>query len=286
MKRGKEFKKATVESLVQLIMGHRVVAIADLHKVTAHLLQIIRKKVQGEAILLTTKNTLAKRAMELSAKRRKNIEALFPHLEGSNLLIFTNLNPFKLSSLVRKTRMKAPVKAGDVAPIDIVVPAGNTGLPAGPLISEFSEVGLQTKIEVGSIVIKSDTVVAKKGEVISPKVASVLFKLGIKPVEVGISPKVAYDDGLIIPREILEIDAESVKPQVEEAAVRSLKLAMGISWPTLQTIRALLMEAGVRSFLLSLQTAFPSPETLKELIRRAQRESQFLSSLVEGAGDR
>lgn len=282
MQRGKNSKKDTVEKLAELIAKYKVVAIADLHKVTTPLLQLTRKKLRGEAVFRTTKNTLARRAIELSVGRKKKIEALSDYLRGSNLLIFTNSDPFKISALMKKNKIKVLAKAGDVAPYDIVIPAGNTGLPAGPLVSELSDVGIPTRIEVGSIVVKSDTVIAKKGEVISPKVAAVLFRLGIKPIEVGMSLKVAYDDGLLLTQEHLQIDANVVGPQVQEAAVDAFKLAMKTYWPTSQTIPMLLAEASAKSLLLAFQTAFPTSQIVRNLIERAYSENLLLSSKVEG----
>jgi large subunit ribosomal protein L10 len=61
-----------------------------------------------------------------------------------------------------KNKTKMTAKAGDVAPNDIIVPAGNTGLPPGPAISELHDVGIRTKIDVGSVWIVNDATVVKK----------------------------------------------------------------------------------------------------------------------------
>ena len=95
----------------------------------------------------------------------------------------------------------------------------------GPVISELSDVGLPTKIESGSIWITRDTVVARKGEVISAKLASILSRLGIKPIKAGLTLKAAYEDGLIHPGEVLQINLEKTFEDLKEAAER-IRLAV------------------------------------------------------------
>ncbi len=134
------------------------------------------------------KNTLMKLAIE-NNEGKPELKKLVEHLQGSNVFLFTNLNPFKLALLLEKGKVKTTAKAGDMAAFDVIVPAGNTGQPPGPIISQLNAVGLPTKIESGSVWISKDTLVVRKGEVISEKLASVLSKLGIKPVEAGLSRK-------------------------------------------------------------------------------------------------
>jgi len=107
-------------------------------------------------------------------------------------------------------------KAGDVASWDVVVPAGNTGLPPGPIISQLSGVGLPTRIESGSVWINRDTLVVKQGEVIDARLAGVLSKLGIKPVEAGLIMKAVYDDGLTITEEQLRIDLDEIQRNIQK----------------------------------------------------------------------
>ena len=96
------------------------------------------------------------------------------------------LNPFKLALLLERGKVKTTAKSGDIAAMDVVVPAGNTGQPPGPIISQLNGVGLPTRIESGSVWVSKDTLVVRRGEVINERLAGVLSKLGIKAVELGI----------------------------------------------------------------------------------------------------
>ena len=120
----------------------------------------------------------------------------FAEAYGSKVLIFTQLNPFELILFLNKNKVRVPAKGGDMATGEIMIPAGNTGLQPGPVISEFNEAKVQTRIEGGSIFIAKDTIVARKGDIISTKTASLLSKLGMKPMEAGLALSYAYDNGL------------------------------------------------------------------------------------------
>ncbi len=189
-------KAQEAKELAELIDQYSTVLIASLHKVRAIQLQELSKKFRGDVKMKVAKSSTLQRALEASSK--PTIKELEGASTGSNVLLLTNLNPFKLSIQLDRSKSKMAAKAGDIAPSDITIPAGNTGLPPGPAISELNEAGIRTRIESGSVYVLRDTVVAKKGEPIQPRVASVLTKLGVKPLEVGLNIKAAYDSGVFI----------------------------------------------------------------------------------------
>src|SRR5579875_2788685 len=108
-------------------------------------------------------------------------------LDGQNALIFTNMNPFKLFLVLEKSKVSLPARAGDIATENIIIPSGNTGIPPGPVLSEFKEAGVPTRIESGNIFVSKDTIVARPGDSISPKLAGLLARLNLKPIKAGLS---------------------------------------------------------------------------------------------------
>lgn len=225
------------------------------------------------------KNTLMKRAIE-NLKEKPELKTLEKYLTGPNVFLFTNMNPFKLALLLEKGKVRMIAKAGDIASFDIVVPAGNTGQPPGPIISQLNAVGLPTRIEAGSVWITKDTLVARKGEVISERLASVLSKLGIKAVEAGLILKAACDEGLLIEGEQLIVNIEETRRQVENAYTEAFKLSLGIAYPTKENIQALLQIAYQEAYALSLGAAIPTKETIEDLIRKAHMEMLSLSMRI------
>lgn len=230
------------------------------------------------------KNTLMKRAIE-NCNEKPELKKLEKHLTGPNVFLFTNMNPFKLALLIEKSKVRMVAKAGDIASFDIVVPAGNTGQPPGPIISQLNAVGLPTRIESGSVWITKDTLVARKGEVISERLASVLSKLGIKAVEAGLILKVAYDEGLVIEGEQLKVDVNETKKQFENAHADAFKLSIGIAYPTKENIQVLLQIAYQEAYALSLGAAIPTKETISDLIRKAHAEMLSLSMRIPNLGE-
>jgi len=256
-----------------------VVGVASLQKVRASQLQELKRKLAADVYMRVVKNTLMKRAIE-NCKGKPGLEKLEKHLKGPNVFLFTNMNPFKLAMLLEKGKVRMTAKAGDIASFDVIVPAGNTGQPPGPIISQLNAVGLPTRIEAGSVWITKDTLVARKGDVISERLASVLSKLGIKPVEAGLMLKAAYDEGLIIEEEQLKVDIEGTKKLFENAYAEAFKLSMGVAYTTRENIQILLQIAHQEAYALSLGAAIPTKETIKDLIRKAYTEMLSLSMRI------
>ncbi len=270
-------KISEVEETTQLLKQYDVVGIASLQKARAPQLQELKKKLLDNVYMKVIKNTIMKRAIE-NCKEKPDLKKLEKHLTGSNIYLFTDLNPFKLALLLEKGKVKTTAKAGDIAAFDVVVPAGNTGQPPGPIISQLNAVGLPTRIEAGSVWITKDTLVAKKGEVISERLASVLSKLGIKPVEAGLVMKVVYDHGLIITQENLQIDIEKTKEEIVNAYGEAFALSVSVAYPIKENMVTLLQLAHQEAYSLSIIAAIPTKETIADLIRKAHAQMLSLSS--------
>ena len=272
-------KTKEVEALTSLVNRYKIIGIASLNKVRAAQLQEFKKNLADQVFMRVLKNTLMKLAIE-NCKEKPDLKKLEEHLKGSNVFMFTDLNPFKLALILEKGKVKTTAKSGDVAAFDVIVPAGNTGQPPGPIISQLNAVGLPTRIESGSVWINKDTLVVKKGEVINERLASMLSKLGIKPVEAGLAMTVAFDEGLIIKQDQLKIDVDGTKHDIENAYANAFALSLGISYPTEDNMVALLQVAHKEAYALALAAAIPTKETIEDLIRKANAQMLSLSSRV------
>jgi len=270
-------KAQEVEEINKLVQQHQVLGVASLQKVRAAQLQELKKKLKDVAHVQVIKNTLMKRALA-ELKDKPNLEKLQDFMSGSNIFLFTDLNPFKLALLLEKGRVKTTAKAGDIAAIDVIVPAGNTGLPPGPIISQLGSVGLPTRIESGSVWVNRDTLVAKKGDLIDTRLASVLSKLGIKPVEVGLILKAIYENGLIFTEEQLHLDLEGFRRNIMEAQYNALSLSLNAAYPLPENIILLIQTAHRKALNLALNTAIPTSETIGDLLKKAYMEASSLSA--------
>ena len=270
-------KAEAVQEIKSFLQQYNAVGVASLRKVRAAQLQELRRKLEKSAYLLVVKNSIIKRAIA-ECKDKPRLENLEDHIAGSNIYLFTNLNPFKLTLLLEKSRVKTTAKAGDTAAFDVTIPSGNTGLPPGPIISQFTAVGLPTRIEAGSVYVSRDTLVVKKGDVITARLAAVLSKLGIKPVEVGLTLKAVYDEGLIIVEEQLRVDLGEFRRSVEEAHAYAFNLSVSAAYPLPENIVFLLQTAHQKAYGLALNAGILTPDTVVDFVRRAHTEMLSLSA--------
>ena len=276
-----EEKSTEVEAIKDILKEHKSIGIASLKKVRASQLQELKKSMAGKVYLRVLKNTLMRIAIE--EMNQADLKKLEVYLDGSNVYLFTDLNPFKLALLLERGKVKTTAKSGDIAAMDVIVPAGNTAQPPGPIISQLNGVGLPTRIESGSVWVSKDTLVVRRGEVINEQLAGVLSKLGIKAVELGISMRAVFDNGLMITGDQLKVDVDATKRSVEQSNQEAFALAMGISYTTKETIKPLLQNAHQKALALAIGAAIPTKETIGDLIRKADMQMTSVSGAINKA---
>jgi large subunit ribosomal protein L10 len=274
-----EEKSGEVKEIEKWLVEYKSIGVASLRKVRATQLQELKKSLYGQVSMRVMKNTLMRIAIENLGK--DDLKKLEPFLEGSNVLLFTNLNPFKLALLLEKGKVKTTAKSGDIAAMDVVVPQGNTGQPPGPFISQLNGVGLPTRIESGSVWVAKDTLVVHKGEAINERLASVLSKLGIKAVEAGLSMRVVYDEGLMVSEGQLHIDVEATRKRLQQNQSEAFALAMEIAYPAPDTIKSLLSIAHQKAIALSVSAGIVTKDTVADLLRKANAQMESLSKAAE-----
>jgi large subunit ribosomal protein L10 len=274
------WKKEIFSDLQILLRKYSVIAVADLQKVRSSQIQEIRKKLRGKAELIVAKNTILQKASENLAGEKTNVDKFANSLSGSKVLIFTQMNPFELILFLNKNKVRVPAKGGDISTGEIMIPAGNTGLQPGPVISEFNEAKVQTRIEGGSIFVAKDTVVATKGDVISTKTASLLSKLGMKPMEAGLALSYAYDSGLVFGPIDLAFDLDQMKSQFSSAARLAFGLAVEANIMLSETAPTILGKAYRQAVAVSVEAGFLTKETTPKIIQKAYANMNALSQAI------
>jgi len=275
-----EWKRKEVEYLVDLLKKYKVIAIADLTKLPSAQLQEIRKALRTRVYMRVSKNTLMAKAIDRVVNHRKGIEKLKEYLKGSNIFLFTDMNPFELYMLLEKYKIPAYAKPGDIAEKEIVIPAGNTGIPPGPIFSVFGKLKIPTKVQEGTIWVAKDTVVAKPGDRISPELASLLQKLEIMPMEIGLKLKVVYEDGVILKPQDLKLNVEEYRKKIEEAFLNAYRLGVGIVFPEKSIIEAALIKAQMSALALAVEAAVITSETLPYVLTKALTIANTLASIL------
>jgi large subunit ribosomal protein L10 len=264
-------KKKIVKQIVDLISKYPIIGAVNMENLPAPQLQKMRDQLRDKVTLLMTKRRLMKIAIEKSKETKKGIEDLEPHLKGMPALLFTNENPFKLYKILQKSKSSAPAKPGQTAPKDIVIPAGPTSFMPGPIIGELGALGIKCGVEGGKVAVKEDSTVVKEGEKIKPKVAELLTRFNIHPMEVGLDLTATYENGIIFGKDVLAIDEDKFNADLSNAGRWAFNLAMFTGYATKDTIKPLIGKAFNEAKALGLSQDIIDEGVIDELLSKAER---------------
>lgn len=269
-------KKKVVSDFLALFEQYPIVGAVNLENLPTPQLQQMRALLRSKVVLRVTKRRLMKLAIAKAKAKKPGIEKIEEYLVGMPGLLFTKENPFSLYKTIQKNKSPAPAKAGQTAPRDVVVPAGPTPFAPGPVIGELSSIGIKTGVEGGKIVIKQDAVVVEAGGVINAKVAEILGRLGINPMEVGLDIVAVYEDGTIYKRDVLSIDEKQFMENLLSSLAGAVNLAVFCDYPTHDTIEIMLQNAWRDSRALAVSETIYSKDVMEEIVQKAERITRLV----------
>ena len=284
------WKKNKVEEIKKLLTEYPVIGIVDLTNLPSAQFQKIRHSLRDSVLITMTRARLMKIAIDQLKDKKKNIDELNKVMTGMSALLLTKTDAFKLSKSLSRSKSKAPAKPGQKAPNNIVIPAGPTPFTPGPVMGELGQLGIKTTVIDGKITVKEDKLLVKTDEVISDKVASLLSKLKIEPMEIGINLLAVYDSGLIYGRDVLSIDEKAYLNNLILAYNESLSLSMFISYPTKDNINLLIRKAYTdakaladsKNLELNSEKVQPKTQTKEELFKSDEAKAkEILNKLQE-----
>lgn len=273
-------KTQMYQQIIDIPKKYKVVALVKTNKVRASQLLPLRKALKGQVEFVCVKDRVAQKALEKSDI--PGIKGISEELVGQCLFIFTNMSPFKLNVLLAKNKIMMAARGGDIASVDIIVPAKNTGIAPGPMLTEFKEAGIPTKIDQGTIWIAKDSTPVKKGGVINEKLAVLLGKLDIKPVEAGISLYTALEEGLKYAEAEMVIDVEKIRNTFAQYHQEALSLSIEAAYVTPENISQILSKASQSARSLSIESGFMTDETKNQILQKADGQAKALSSKAKG----
>ncbi len=269
-------KTQMYQQLLEIPKKYKVIALVKINKVRASQILPLRKALKGEVEFVCVKDRIAQKALE--KLNIPGIKGISEELTGQCLFIFTNMSPFKLNVLLAKNKIMMAARGGDIASVDIVVPAKNTGIAPGPMLTEFKEAGIPTKIDQGTIWIQKDTTPVKKGEAINEKLAALLGKLDIKPVEAGISLYTALEEGLKYVAEELIVDVAKIRNEFTQFHQEAISLSIEAAYVTADNINQILSKAVQSARSVSVESGFMTDETKEQILQKAHGQAKALST--------
>jgi len=272
------WKKDEIEEIKKNVGKYTLTGLVDMYGIPAAQVQQIRRNLRGKAVIRVTRNTLIEHALgEIGG----NAKGLTKFVSGHSAMIFTNDNPFRLFKQLEKTKTKMAAKAGETAPEDIVVEKGPTSFKPGPIVGELQQAGIPAAIEGGKVKIRETKTIVKKGAVISKKVADVMIKLDIKPMDVGLALQAAFYDGDVYEPSVLAIDETAILAQIQLAGQQAFNLSVNAAIPTKDTIAPILTKAVREARSLAVEACIYEKDVVDAIIGKAQRESIALKSIVK-----
>lgn len=264
------------QQIQELPKKYDVIALVRMEKVRSSQLLPLRKKFKGEVEIVSIKDKVAQKA--LAVVKIPAIEKMADKLVGQCVLMFTNMSPFKLNILLGKNKIMMAARGGDIASKEVIIKAGNTGITPGPILTDFKEAGVTTKIDQGTVWITKDSTAAKKGDVISAKLATLLSKLDVKPVEAGISLDSAIAEGIIYAKDEMVIDVEKYRSTFTQAYQEALALSMEIGYVTKENITLLLAKVAQGARSVAVEAGYLTDETKEQVLQKAHAQARSLAS--------
>jgi large subunit ribosomal protein L10 len=276
-----EAKKKVVKEIIDLAKRYNLIGAVDMENLPTKQLQNMRAQLRSTVVLKMTKRRLMVLALTEAAKTKPGLEALIPMLKGMPALIFTNDNPFALCKTLDKNKSSAPIKGGQKAPHDIIVPAGPTGFAPGPIIGQLGQAGIAAGIDAGKVIVKKDSKVAKEGDIIKPELAAILLRLNIHPMEIGLNLTAAYENGVVFGKEVLSVDEKQYIANITQAHTWAFNLAVETGILTKETTELLVTKAYRNAKAVALESGFPADGVIPDLLAKAHNQMLGVKALVD-----
>lgn len=278
-----EKKIAYDQKLCKLLDEYNQILIVGADNVGSTQMQNIRRGLRGESVILMGKNTMMKRSIRVHAEKTGNTSflSLIPLLVGNVGLIFTKGDLKEISEEVSKYKVGAPARVGLVAPVDVVVPPGNTGLDPSQT-SFFQVLNIPTKINKGTVEIITAVELIKKGDKVGSSESALLSKLGIRPFSYGLIVQAVYDNGSVFSPEVLDLTEDDLAEKFLLGLSMATSLSLEISYPTLSAAPHMLINGYKNALAIAVETeySFPQAEKVKEYLKDP---SKFVAAVTADA---
>jgi large subunit ribosomal protein LP0 len=269
--------------LRELLEGYKSIFVVGVDNVSSQQMHEVRKSLRGDGVVLMGKNTMVRRALRGFLADLPEFEKLLPFVKGNVGFVFTNGDLSTIRDTIISNVVAAPARAGAVAPKDVWIPAGNTGMEPGKT-SFFQALGVPTKIARGTIEIVSDVKVVEEGAKVGPSEATLLNMLNISPFTYGLTITQVYDNGQVFPASILDITDDELVGHFVSAINTIASVSLAVGYPTLPSVGHSVVNHYKNVLALSVATeyTFEGSEAIKD--RLANPEAYAAAAPAAAAG--
>jgi len=269
-------KAAYFDKLKGLLEEYKSIFIVTVDNVSSQQMHEIRRSLRGEGVVLMGKNTMVRRAIKGFLGDFPEYERILPHVKGNVGFVFTNGDLKGTRDKILSNRVAAPARAGAVAPLDVFVPAGNTGMEPGKT-SFFQALGVPTKIARGTIEITTDLKLVEAGTKVGASEATLLNMLNISPFTYGMGISQIYDDGQTFEASVLDIEESQLLKAFTSAIATIATVSLALSYPTLPSVMHSLVNSYKKVLSVAVETDYEW-EGIEELKDRIKNPDKYASS--------
>jgi len=282
---GKSANKASYfDKLKGLLDDYKSIFIVTVDNVSSQQMHEIRQSLRGEGVVLMGKNTMVRRAVKGFINDNPEYERLLPHVKGNIGFVFTNGDLKEVRDKILANKVAAPARAGAVAPDDVFVPAGNTGMEPGKT-SFFQALGVPTKIARGTIEITTDLKLVEAGHKVGASEATLLNMLNISPFTYGMGIAQVYDSGNTFPPNVLDIGEEQLLETFSSVITTIAAISLAANFPTLPSVMHSLVNGYKNVLAVAVETEYSWPEIYQLKDRIANPDAYAGSAPAAAAAD-
>jgi len=272
----KENKAAYFDKLKGLLEEYKSIFIVTVDNVSSQQMHEIRQSLRGEGVVLMGKNTMVRRALKGFLADFPEYERLLPHVRGNVGFVFTNADLKASRDKILSNRVAAPARAGAIAPDDVYIPAGNTGMEPGKT-SFFQALGVPTKIARGTIEITTDLKLVEAGTKVGASEATLLNMLSISPFTYGMGISQIYDNGQTFPSSVLDIEESQLLKAFSSAIAAIASVSLAVGYPTLPSVIHSVVNSYKKILSVAIETEYEWEE-IAELKDRIANPDKYASS--------
>lgn len=260
-------KKMYMDKLSSLIQQYTKILIVHVDNVGSNQMASVRQSLRGKAVVLMGKNTRIRTALKKNLQEVPNIEKILPLVKLNMGFVFCKDDLSEVRNIILQNKSPAPARLGVIAPVDVFIPPGPTGMDPSHT-SFFQSLGISTKIVKGQIEIQEHVHLIKQGEKVSASSATLLQKFNMKPFSYGVDVQTVYDDGVVYDANVLDITEEDIlkKFSAGVANVAALSRAAGIM--TEASYAHVLVEAfkNIVALVIDSDYTFPLMQNIKNMV--------------------
>eukprot|EP00211_Chloroparvula_japonica_P007779 CAMPEP_0119118980 /NCGR_PEP_ID=MMETSP1310-20130426/672_1 /TAXON_ID=464262 /ORGANISM="Genus nov. species nov., Strain RCC2339" /LENGTH=325 /DNA_ID=CAMNT_0007108389 /DNA_START=172 /DNA_END=1149 /DNA_ORIENTATION=- len=273
------------ERFLSLSREYKKILLVQADNVGSKHFQKIRMDLRGRAIILMGKNTILRKVIRENEEEYPALAQLLPCLVGNIGMVFTNEDIVVIRDLIDSHKIGAAARVGAVAPCDVFLPAGPTGLEPGQT-SFLQALDIPTMISRGQIEIKNEVHLIKKGNRVNASQAALLVKLDQKPFEYGLIVEQVMDDGLLFDAAVLDLSDDDLLTRFNQGVRNIAAVSLALGLPTLASVPHSVINAFKNILAISLATSytFKQSEEIKALLDDPEKLAALAAAAASAGG--